>query len=186
MLTTWLGKDLSVHPAGFAQVNEGATHLVLEHLQEQRERLSARTVWDLYGGYGALGFAAAVDGARVEVVEQNALSKKTFEHLAAMNPSVEAEFHQGEVARLLPRLSETFSPDDLVILDPPRSGCHPSVLKLLGDSRIKRIAYLSCNPARLSRDLKILATDGFQAVQIQPVDFFPQTPEIEALAMLER
>ncbi|MBL0061996.1 MAG: class I SAM-dependent RNA methyltransferase [bacterium] len=186
MQVDWLGHKLEAHPAGFAQVNEEAFAEVLSYLKSLRDDFAARTVWDLYGGYGALGFAAARDGSRVHVVEQSGLVESTFAQLAKLRPNVEAELQQGEAARVVPKLARKISEDDLVILDPPKSGCHPEVLAALMESKLHRIAYLSCNPARLSRDLKILAEQGFQAKMVQPMDFFPQTPEIEVLAIAER
>lgn len=186
MQVDWLGHKLEVHPAGFSQANEGAFARVLTHLVSLRDKFSARTVWDLYGGYGAIGFAAARVGSRVCVVEQSGLSESTFTQLASLHPNVEAKFHQGEAARVVPRLLRKIAEEDLVVLDPPKSGCHPEVLTALMESKIRRIAYLSCNPARLSRDLKILAAKGFKAESVQPVDFFPQTPEIEVLAIVDR
>ena len=186
MQVDWLGHKLDVHPAGFAQVNEEAFSQVLNYLKPYRDDFAARTVWDLYGGYGALGFAAARDGSRVHIVEQSGLVETTFTQLSNLCPNVEAEFQQSEAARVVPKLVRKISDDDLVILDPPKSGCHPEVLTALMESKIQRIAYLSCNPARLSRDLKILSEQGFQAKVVQPIDFFPQTPEIEVLAIIER
>ncbi len=186
MKVDWMGHKLEVHPAGFTQANEAAFSKILDYLMSHCDEFSARTVWDLYGGYGALGFAAARDGSRVHVVEQSGFSESTFAQLASIRPNVEAEFQQGEAARVVPKLSRKISADDLVILDPPKSGCHPEVLTTLMESQISRLAYLSCNPARLSRDLKILAEQGFRAKMVQPIDFFPQTPEIEVLAIIER
>ncbi|MBK6767251.1 MAG: class I SAM-dependent RNA methyltransferase [bacterium] len=186
MQTGWLGHQLEVHPAGFTQVNDGAFDRVLRYLAEQRTRFSAPTTWDLYGGYGALGFAVASAGSQLVVVEQNGLSRSTFEQLAAARPEVQATFDETEVNRYLPRIKGRIGRDDLIILDPPRSGCHPEALDLIGKSRVRRLLCMSCNPARLARDVKLIAPAGFVVREVQPVDFFPQTPEIEVLALLER
>jgi 23S rRNA (uracil1939-C5)-methyltransferase len=186
MRTSWLGKDIEIHPAGFAQVNEGAVNLVLEHLKSRKDELNALTVWDLYGGYGALGFAVAQNGGKLTVVEQSLYSKDPFEQLSSLHADIQARFQKSEVLKALPGLVEKMAQDDLVILDPPRSGCHPDVLEHLNRSAIRKLLYLSCNPAKLSRDLKILSTAGFRATSVQPVDFFPQTPEIEVLVYAER
>lgn len=186
MRTTWLGKELEIHPAGFAQINEGAVNLVLEHLRTLSAELDAATVWDLYGGYGALGFACARDGGKLVVVEQSPYSQEPFAQLAALHPGITAKFQMGEVLRALPEIVDLLTDKDLLILDPPRSGCHPEILEQVSKSAIRKMVYLSCNPARLARDLKILAPAGFRAMTVQPVDFFPQTPEIEVLVILER
>ncbi|MCB1060912.1 MAG: class I SAM-dependent RNA methyltransferase [Calditrichaeota bacterium] len=186
MITTWLGNRLEIHPAGFAQINEGAFDRVLGFLQQQSAGFEASAVWDLYGGYGALGFAAARAGTRLTVIEQSGFSRKTFDQLAGFHPQVKSKFTKSEVLAALPNIASKMTDKDLVILDPPYSGCHPDVLKALSGAAIRKLVYLSCNPARLARDLKILAPAGFQSTLIQPVDFFPQTPEIEVLVFAER
>ncbi len=186
MLVEWLGHKFDVHPASFAQVNNGSAQFILQHLFGHRHEFHSSQVWDLYGGYGALGFALALEGAKLCVVEQNSWSESTFKKLQELNPLVEAKFIKGDVARLLSKSQVKLGKDDLVILDPPRSGCHPEVLEAIVKARTDRILYLSCNPARFARDLKILAASAYQAKEILPVDFFPQTPEIEVLALIEK
>ena len=88
-----------------------------------------------------------------------------------------------------------------LILDPPRSGIHRSVLKALIESGIERLTIISCNPATLARDLGILtgnlvesgnelikgAGDGaYEIVSVQPYDMFPQTKHVETLVVLQR
>ena len=70
--------------------------------------------------------------------------------------------------------------------DPPRAGFHPRALRALADLRPARIVYVSCNPATLARDVSDLARDGYRIEWVQPVDMFPQTPHIEAVARLRR
>lgn len=186
MQVGWLGTKVEVAPTGFAQVNDRAFDRVLTYLAEHREQFAAPTTWDLYGGYGALGFAVASPGTRLTVVEQNPASRETFAQLASLRNDVQARFEEDEVNRVLPRVRGQLGRDDLAILDPPRSGCHPDALDVLGRSRVRRLLYMSCNPARLARDVKLLVPHGFVLRFVQPVDFFPQTPEIEVLAFLER
>lgn len=186
MRVGWLGHPLAIHPGGFSQANGGSTELVLQWLVAHRADFQAETVWDLYGGYGALGLAIAPDGGKLEVVEQSEFSEAAFARLASRRPEMTGSFHLGDVSRKLRKLSGQITGNDLVILDPPRSGCHPNVLAQLIESQARNIIYLSCNPARLARDLRVLQTSGWQTRLVQPVDFFPQTPEIEAFAVVER
>ncbi|MGB3614648.1 MAG: 23S rRNA (uracil(1939)-C(5))-methyltransferase RlmD, partial [Elainellaceae cyanobacterium] len=69
-------------------------------------------------------------------------------------------------------------------LDPPRRGCAPAVMEALVRLRSPQIVYVSCNPATLARDLKILCEGGYQVTRVQPIDFFPQTAHVECVAFL--
>ena len=101
-----------------------------------------------------------------------------------LNGITNVEFQTGTVETLLPQLS--FTPD-LVLLDPPRKGCASTVIKTLLDISPPRLVYLSCKPATLARDLKLLCqTGGYQLSNVQPVDFFPQTSHVECAAFLVR
>ncbi|MCX6600725.1 MAG: RsmD family RNA methyltransferase [bacterium] len=185
MLTAWLGNEVEVHPAEFCQANSGAADLVLERLRSLGESRKFARVWDLYGGYGALGMAAA--GTRpLTVLEQTSLCRETLEALAAHAGNTQAEFMGGDLLRTVKNAASRMMADDLVILDPPRSGAHREVLMALAESHARHAAYLSCNPARLGRDLALLFAAGFRAAEIQPYDFFPQTPRIEVFCLLQR
>ena len=89
----------------------------------------------------------------------------------------------GTVEETLPGL--TPSPD-VVVLDPPRVGITGSVIDALFTSAARRIVYVSCDPATLARDLRLLADVGFELTEVQPIDMFPQTQHIECVAILDR
>ena len=74
---------------------------------------------------------------------------------------------------------------EAVLLDPPRKGCWPELLKLLRQTRPAQVIYVSCHPATMARDLNILCAEGvFRLVQLQPLDMFPQTQHVECVADL--
>jgi 23S rRNA (uracil1939-C5)-methyltransferase len=90
-------------------------------------------------------------------------------------------------------MKDTFNKDfmqkhgqpDCVITDPPRSGMHPDVVEQLANLNLEKFVYVSCNPSTMARDLKILK-DVYDVESVQPVDMFPQTYHIEAVAKLKR
>ena len=91
------------------------------------------------------------------------------------------EVIEGKVEDVLPQLPGAA---DVVLLDPPRAGCHSRVLQALVDHRPRKVVYVSCDPATLARDLRALCDGGFRLVEVRPVDMFPQTYHIECVASL--
>ena len=81
-------------------------------------------------------------------------------------------------------MSELEDDVDALILDPPRVGCHPAALKAVLNKKPQKIAYVSCDPKSLARDLDILVKGGYTVQGISPVDMFPQTYHVECVATL--
>jgi 23S rRNA (uracil1939-C5)-methyltransferase len=75
---------------------------------------------------------------------------------------------------------------DLIVLDPPRSGCEGAVLNKILEFGPKRVLYVSCNPATLARDAKILREGGYRLRSLRAFDMFPQTVHVETVAFMER
>lgn len=77
-------------------------------------------------------------------------------------------------------------PFDTVVLDPPRSGCHPAVLESLRRLGAPRLVYVSCNPSTLARDVRLLCQNkAYRLRKVIPFDLFPQTSHVESVAVLE-
>ena len=102
-----------------------------------------------------------------------------------LNSLDNASFLCGDVSLLLAKILQHH---DVLVLDPPRKGLDQMVIKTILSVRPERVAYLSCDPATLARDLKqlIVPNGPYQIDQLQPIDFFPQTMHIECLALLIR
>jgi len=181
------GETFRIRPSSFFQTNtaqaEKMAQMVLDGLfppVEQTDRPS--TVIDAYCGVGTFALLLARRAARVIAIEESASSIKDarWNLRAAGN----VEILQGKVEDLLPALSE---PIDGLVIDPPRAGCQRPVLDALARNPVRRIVYVSCDPATLARDLDILchAYTTYRLRSVQPLDMFPQTAHIECVAVLE-
>ncbi|MCX6138123.1 MAG: 23S rRNA (uracil(1939)-C(5))-methyltransferase RlmD [Ignavibacteriales bacterium] len=144
-------------------------------------------VYDLYCGTGTISIFIA-DSVRkvigIDIVESSIANAKAN---AALNNCLNCEFIAGDLKDLLTKdrgwMNSNYPPDALII-DPPRSGMHPKAIEELGRMKIARIVYVSCNPATLARDAKMLLPFGYQIEKVQPVDMFPHTNHVESVAQL--
>ena len=109
-------------------------------------------------------------------------------HNAVLNGFENVEFYQGKAEEILPgKYEKEGIRADVLVADPPRKGCDSDCLETMLRIEPKRIDYVSCDPATLARDLKILCQDGrYELKKVQPVDMFPHTAGIENVALLER
>ena len=73
---------------------------------------------------------------------------------------------------------------DIIILDPPRTGCHPDAIESVISSKATKLAYVSCDPPSLARDLDKLVQQGYKIDTVTPIDMFPQTYHIECVTTL--
>lgn len=141
---------------------------------------------DLYAGVGLFTIQMARSFRRVIGVESDPRTARfAFENIDA-NKLTNVEFHTSSVEPWLRRFLDTKpSPPDLVLLDPPRTGAAESVA-LIAELKPSRITYVSCDPATLARDLRVLLDSGYELSRISAVDLFPQTYHIETVVALTR
>ncbi|HEX8003403.1 MAG TPA: RsmD family RNA methyltransferase [Mycobacteriales bacterium] len=134
---------------------------------------------DLYAGVGLFAGALAPRVKRVLAVESSgpacADARQNLRDLR------NAEVHEGRVDAVLARLG--LGRADLVVLDPPRDGAGPAVMAAVAALRPRRVAYVSCDPASLARDLR--AVEGYVATDVRAFDLFPMTWHVECVALLE-
>lgn len=176
------GRRYRVRPSSFFQTNtrqaERMADLVLAGLPDGRDQL----VVDAYCGVGTFAGLLAPHVARVLAVEESASAVRDARANLADLPNVEVV--QAKVEDWLPGIAERV---DALVIDPPRAGCQRPVLDALAERRVSHVVYVSCAPDTLARDLAYLCrTRGAYRVRsVQPLDMFPQTAHIEAIALLE-
>jgi 23S rRNA (uracil1939-C5)-methyltransferase len=144
------------------------------------------TVFDLYSGTGAISLLLAGRARWVYGIELVQAAVDDAGVNAAANGITNCTFLCGEVRFVLPSLIGKGVTAEVVVADPPRAGFHPKALHALITLGARRLVYVSCNPTTLARDLGELVRGGYRVEWVQPVDMFPHTPHIEAVARLER
>jgi 23S rRNA (uracil1939-C5)-methyltransferase len=146
----------------------------------------SETVMDLYSGTGAISLLLARRARHVYGIELAPAAVADAVRNARANSIENATFLAGEVRHVLPTLVRDGVRATVVVADPPRAGFHPKALSALAALGPARLVYVSCNPATLARDVGELVRHGYRMEWVQPVDMFPQTPHIEAVARLGR
>ncbi|WP_317854527.1 23S rRNA (uracil(1939)-C(5))-methyltransferase RlmD [Chakrabartyella piscis] len=179
------GIEFEISPLSFYQVNPLQTEVLYRRALEMANLKGDERVFDLYCGIGTISlfFAQHVKEVfGVEIVEEAIVDA---EKNAERNGIGNATFEAGAAEEVIPRLyREKGITADVVVVDPPRKGCDQQLLDVLGQIKPEKIVYISCNPATLARDMKILTEMGFVAEEVQAVDMFPNTIHVEAITMM--
>jgi len=170
----------------FFQTNTRQAERLFEIVAEAAALVGSEILMDLYSGTGAISLLLARRCRRVYGIEVADAAVADAVRNAAANGITNCTFLSGEVRHVLPALLAEGVRADVVVADPPRAGFHPKALKSLATLAPARIVYVSCNPATLARDVGDLAHHGYRLEWVQPVDMFPHTPHIEAVARLCR
>jgi 23S rRNA (uracil1939-C5)-methyltransferase len=183
----------AVSADAFFQINTAQTEKLYALVADYAQLTGGEIVWDIYCGVGGIALYLARRCRYVIGVEINAQAVSDARHNAKINNITNVEFfaanapswiEQGMKALLSETPSNDYPAPDVIILDPPRKGCERPLLDALLKIRPMKIIYVSCDPATLARDARVLG-DGGYALRA-PVDMFPQTCHIETAALLQR
>ncbi len=167
----------------FFQINTEAAEVLLNVLLEKLSFTGKETLIDAYCGVGTFTLPLAKKVAQAVGIESNKNSIEQAENNAKINGIDNVKFYSGTVEKVLPSLNLF---PDIVVLDPPRKGCDRRVIDTLKQLSPPLIIYISCQASTLARDLEQLCQQDLYTVQwIQPIDFFPQTPHVESMALLK-
>ena len=143
-------------------------------------------VIDLYCGVGTISMFLAQKAGKVigiEIVEQ---AVRDARENAALNGLDNVEFVCSDAAAYAKKMSEQGGRADVVVVDPPRKGCDQVTLDSIVQMAPERLVYVSCDPATLARDLRILEGKGYRVEVVQPVDMFPGTHHVETVVLLRK
>jgi 23S rRNA (uracil1939-C5)-methyltransferase len=178
-----LGVRFRLSAGSFFQINSKQARTLFEKVHTLIGHPGGPIV-DAYCGVGVLALTLAARGHEVVGIEINRQAIADARQNAAQNHLSSTTFYHGAVEETLPRLMRRGLRPAAVVLDPPRKGCDPRVIEALIKSKTRTIAYISCHPGTLARDLGILLKHGYRLTSIEGVDMFPQTCHLEVLAGL--
>ena len=170
----------------FFQVNPRQTARLYQQVLDMAALRGHERVLDLYCGTGSITLQLAAQALYVHGIENHMGAILDARINAQLNHFTNVSFEAGNTEDVLPIWMEQHRDLDLVVLDPPRKGCESVVLNVLGELQAPRMIYVSCNPATLARDLRILQTFSYKVQRVQPIDLFPWTGHVETVVLITR
>ncbi|MEH7416155.1 23S rRNA (uracil(1939)-C(5))-methyltransferase RlmD [Neobacillus drentensis] len=176
----------AISALSFYQVNPVQTKVLYDKALEYADLSGEETVIDAYCGIGTISLFLAQKAKKVFGVEVVPEAIEDAKRNAELNGLTNAEFAAGESEIVIPKWYKEGNTADVLVVDPPRKGCDEALLQTIIDMKPKKVVYVSCNPATLARDLRILEDGGYKTVEVQPVDMFPMTTHVETVALLEQ
>ena len=177
---TILGVPFRYATEGFFQVNLPIYEQTLRDMKQWIDSAKSQKTVDLYSGVGTIGLTIGGEECTLVEVDEHAvremrrnIKEQGNDALAVLAPSEKA--------------LEYITGDKTIIVDPPRAGLHSDVIERLRDTQPERIVYLSCNPVTQARDVALLCAQGLYGIRHhQGYNFFPRTPHIEHLVVLDK
>lgn len=176
-----------ISPLSFYQVNPVQTQVLYGKALEFAGLTGGEVVWDLYCGIGTISLFLARQAKMVYGVEIVPQAIEDAKVNAEINHIQNAEFYVGKAEDVVPEIYRQKGVHaDVIVVDPPRKGCDASLLACMAEMAPKRIVYVSCDPATLARDLRILEDLGYKTEKVQCVDMFGMSTHVETVVLLQR
>ena len=180
------GLTFRLSPASFYQVNHHQAQVLYETAISLAGLTGRETVLDLYCGTGTITLAMARDAGQVIGVEVVPQAIEDAQNNARRNGIENARFFCADAGQAAARLAAEGIRPEVITLDPPRKGVSPEVIDALVQMSPQRIVYVSCDPATLARDVKLLTARGYAFSQATAVDLFPRTKHVETVCLLSK
>jgi 23S rRNA (uracil1939-C5)-methyltransferase len=172
------GRSFRVSAESFFQVNTAMATLMVDYLIKNLPLNKNSSVMDLYCGVGLFSAFLAPKVKKIIGIELSGEACEDF--VANLDEFNNVELYQGAVSKILPLLNNHVH---IIVVDPPRSGLEPEALASIIEMRPDVLAYVSCDPATLSRDAKKLVSVGYKLTKVTPFDLFPHTYHIETISL---
>ncbi len=174
----------AISARSFYQVNPVQTEVLYRKALDYAALTGVETVIDAYCGIGTISLFLAQYAKQVYGVEIVSEAIEDAKVNAQLNGINNVQFAVGKAEEVIPAWNKQGIKPDVIVVDPPRKGCDIELLNTIIEMKPERVVYVSCNPATLARDLRILEDGGFRTVEVQPVDMFPHTVHVETVALL--
>jgi len=181
LVFTLLERHFQVSARSFFQVNIPMAEQMIRHLLEKLPLTENSRAVELYAGVGAFSAFIAPRVRHLTAIESSGSACHDF--AVNLDEFDNVSLYEAEAEAVLPTLDKSV---DLLIMDPPRAGLALAVHDALGELQPAKIAYISCDPATLARDVKRIISKGYRLESITPFDLFPQTAHIETIIFLSR
>ena len=176
-----------ISPLSFYQVNPVQTKELYGKALEFAGLTGEETVWDMYCGVGTISLFLAKAARKVYGVEIVPEAIEDARKNAKINNIDNAEFFVGKAEEVVPKMYKEYGLGaDVVVVDPPRKGCDEKLLETMISMKPERIVYVSCDPATLARDVKMLVAAGYEVKKVCAVDQFGHSGHVESVCLLSK
>lgn len=176
--------EFKIHPNAFFQTNTSQAEKLYEVARNYADLEDGDIVYDLYCGVGTLSLYMSEKASKVLGIELIDVAVQNAKYNAKENNVENVSFIKGDMKDVFTKeIVEEFGFPNVLITDPPRAGMHPDVVSRLCELKVPKLVYVSCDSSTMARDLKVLS-EVYDVIEVQPVDMFPQTYHIEAVAKL--
>ena len=178
--------SFKISPNSFFQTNTRQTEKLYKVMMDFADFSADDSVYDLYCGAGAISLFISDFVKSVTGVELVGDAIENAKENAVLNNIINVKFVLNDIKDYLKSISGSIeSGHNKLILDPPRSGLHPDICKMLSETNFEKILYISCNPVTQARDIKMICEKGkYRIEKMKPVDMFPQTSHVENVCCL--
>ena len=183
---TLLGLEFELSPASFFQVNPAQTETLYRTVADLAQLKPSDLLCDVYCGAGTITLTLAGRCREAVGIEIVPAAVENAKRNAVRNGIRNASFRAGKAEELLPRMVADGLRPDVIVVDPPRKGLDPEVIRAIAGAGPDRLVYVSCNPATLARDVGLLKEEGYLVRTVQPVDMFCWTAGVETVCLLSK
>ena len=180
------GLRFELSPASFFQVNPEQTEKLYRTAVDFAGLKPTDRLCDVYCGAGTITLTMARHCREAVGIEIVPAAVENAKRNAVLNGIGNAVFHAGKAEELLPRMVADGLRPDVIVVDPPRKGLDPAIIRAMAQAGPDRLVYVSCNPATLARDAGLLKEEGYLVRRVQPVDMFCWTSGVENVVRFDR